>query len=181
MATGTVTAPAYIVTGNDNRLASSTSVGMVDVTARIKPDVVAPGVNVLSSVTASFCAAPPCFAFFAGTSRASPHFAGADAVVIASIGLCVRTGAQGPEDLLIRQLRSYVRRQGSRRQPGAPAPRTPGPSCDPRSTAVPPPAGGRNLTGAASPPTAAARSRRSATAWRLFGCDGHPAPTLEIL
>jgi subtilisin family serine protease len=48
---------------------------------RIKPDVVAPGVNVLSSIPTAFCGGNPCFAFFQGTSMATPHLAGSAAVV----------------------------------------------------------------------------------------------------
>jgi len=48
---------------------------------RIKPDVMAPGVNVLSSIPVSFCGGNPCFAFFQGTSMATPHLAGSAAVV----------------------------------------------------------------------------------------------------
>ena len=74
--------PAYIVTGNDDFMAGFSSQGPTDVDFRVKPDVVAPGVNVLSSIPAAFCAAPPCFAFFSGTSMATPHLAGSAAVVL---------------------------------------------------------------------------------------------------
>lgn len=74
-------APAYLVTGNNDFMASFSSQGPTDVDFRVKPDVVAPGVNVLSSIPAAFCAAPSCFAFFAGTSMATPHLAGSAAVV----------------------------------------------------------------------------------------------------
>ena len=62
-------------------MAGFSSQGPTDVDFRVKPDVVAPGVNVLSSVPANACAAPPCFAFFSGTSMASPHLAGSAAVI----------------------------------------------------------------------------------------------------
>lgn len=65
----------------DNWMASFSSQGPTDVDFRVKPDVVAPGVNVLSSQPAHACAAPPCWAFFQGTSMATPHLAGAAAVV----------------------------------------------------------------------------------------------------
>ncbi len=73
--------PVYLVTGNDDFMAGFSSQGPTDVDFRIKPDVVAPGVNVLSSIPAAYCAAPPCFAFFQGTSMAAPHLAGSAAVV----------------------------------------------------------------------------------------------------
>jgi subtilisin family serine protease len=75
---------AYTATGNDNILADFSSQGPTDVSFRVKPDVVAPGVNVLSSVPASECADPGttgCWAFYQGTSMATPHLAGMAAVV----------------------------------------------------------------------------------------------------
>jgi minor extracellular serine protease Vpr len=66
---------------NADIMASFSSQGPTDVDFRVKPDVVAPGVNVLSSIPHQFCKAPPCFAFFQGTSMATPHLAGSAAVV----------------------------------------------------------------------------------------------------
>jgi subtilisin family serine protease len=56
------------------------------VSYRVKPDVVAPGVNVLSSIPMSYCDndVEGCWAFFQGTSMASPHLAGMAAVVRAA-------------------------------------------------------------------------------------------------
>jgi hypothetical protein len=62
-------------------MGSFSSQGPTDVDFRVKPDVVAPGVNVLSSIPHQFCPSPPCFAFFQGTSMATPHLAGSAAVV----------------------------------------------------------------------------------------------------
>lgn len=67
---------------NANLMAGFSSQGPTDVDFRVKPDVVAPGVNVLSSIPHQFCSAPPCFAFFQGTSMATPHLAGSAAVVL---------------------------------------------------------------------------------------------------
>ena len=72
---------SYFLTANANIMAGFSSQGPTDVDFRVKPDVVAPGVNVLSSVPANACGAPPCFAFFSGTSMASPHLAGSAAVI----------------------------------------------------------------------------------------------------
>ena len=72
---------SYFSTANDDIMAGFSSQGPTDVDFRIKPDVVAPGVNVLSSVPANACDVPPCFAFFQGTSMAAPHLAGSAAVV----------------------------------------------------------------------------------------------------
>lgn len=71
----------YFLTGNHNIMAGFSSQGPTDVDFRVKPDVVAPGVNVLSSQPNWVCDAPPCWAFFQGTSMATPHLAGAAAVV----------------------------------------------------------------------------------------------------
>jgi len=76
-----VDALQYYLTTHQNIMADFSSQGPTDVDFRVKPDVVAPGVNVLSSIPASECATPPCFAFFQGTSMAAPHLAGSAAVV----------------------------------------------------------------------------------------------------
>jgi minor extracellular serine protease Vpr len=71
-----------------NVLAGFSSRGPTDVDFRIKPDVTSPGVNVLSSIPGSGAetcvpAFPvPCWAFFQGTSMATPHLAGSAAVVL---------------------------------------------------------------------------------------------------
>ncbi|SMO32331.1 S8 family serine peptidase [Propioniciclava tarda] len=67
----------------DNILAGFSSWGPTTVDLQIKPDVVAPGVNVLSSVPMHTCTdkVVGCWAFFSGTSMATPHLAGMAAVV----------------------------------------------------------------------------------------------------
>jgi minor extracellular serine protease Vpr len=77
----------YFRSTNDDYMASFSSQGPTDVDFRVKPDVVAPGVNVLSSIPANTvgtpaCIAAPCWAFFQGTSMATPHLAGSAAVVL---------------------------------------------------------------------------------------------------
>ena len=72
---------SYFQTENADIMAGFSSQGPTDVDFRVKPDVVAPGVNVLSSLPAAFCDAPPCFGFKQGTSMATPHLAGSAAVV----------------------------------------------------------------------------------------------------
>lgn len=71
---------AYFSTTNVDIMAGFSSQGPTDVDFRIKPDAVAPGVNVLSSVTGD-CGELGCWAFFQGTSMATPHLAGSAAVV----------------------------------------------------------------------------------------------------
>jgi minor extracellular serine protease Vpr len=66
----------YFTSPNSNIMAGFSSQGPTDVDFRVKPDVVAPGVNVLSSIPGNK------WAFFQGTSMATPHLAGSAAVVI---------------------------------------------------------------------------------------------------
>jgi subtilisin family serine protease len=68
-------AKAYFSTANVDIMAGFSSQGPTDVDFRVKPDVVAPGVNVLSSIPGNG------WAFFQGTSMATPHLAGSAAVV----------------------------------------------------------------------------------------------------
>lgn len=82
------TSQEYVQTSNSNIMARFSSAGPTDVDYRVKPDLVAPGVNVLSSIPMSFCDKlknpDGCWAFFNGTSMASPHLAGTAAVVKAA-------------------------------------------------------------------------------------------------
>jgi minor extracellular serine protease Vpr len=72
---------AYFDSGNDYLQADFSSQGPTDVDFRVKPDLMAPGLNVLSSVPGTDCGPAACWAFFSGTSMATPHLAGAAAVV----------------------------------------------------------------------------------------------------
>jgi minor extracellular serine protease Vpr len=83
-ATISATLSYFRTPAHDNIMAGFSSQGPTDTAERrVKPDAVAPGVNVLSSIPVSFCGAgaTDCWAFFQGTSMATPHLAGMSAVV----------------------------------------------------------------------------------------------------
>lgn len=73
----TVITPPVVVPTTPNLLAGFSSRGPVSFTGIVKPDLVATGVNVLSSVFTSTG-----WELFNGTSMASPHVAGAAAVLL---------------------------------------------------------------------------------------------------
>jgi len=75
------------ITANSDIIAGFSSRGPTPYDFRIKPDVTAPGVNVLSSVfrvNATTGAYEPEYAFFQGTSMATPHTTGAVALLLAA-------------------------------------------------------------------------------------------------
>lgn len=74
------TKPQEFLTPNQDIIAGFSSRGPTPFTYLIKPDVTAPGVNVLSSVFNGE------FAFFQGTSMATPHLAGSAALLLAAHG-----------------------------------------------------------------------------------------------
>lgn len=73
----TVITPPTIVAETPNELAGFSSRGPASFTGIVKPDLVAPGVNVLSSVFTGTG-----WELFNGTSMASPHVAGSAAVLL---------------------------------------------------------------------------------------------------
>ena len=77
---------AEFITKNQDILAGFSSQGPTYVNEAIKPDVTSVGVNVLSSIpchedTGSSCQTPG-WAFYSGTSMATPHLAGSAAVLL---------------------------------------------------------------------------------------------------
>ncbi len=88
----TMEAPTYRGDLVDSALMDFSSAGPTDVSYRVKPDVVAPGGNVLSAI-------PGGWAFYDGTSMAAPHLAGMAAVIL---------GAEGSADWEPWQVRSAI-------------------------------------------------------------------------
>ncbi len=76
------TSPAEFLTTNADIIAGFSSRGPTPFTSLIKPDVTAPGVNVYSSVFDEKTGELG-FAYFQGTSMATPHLAGAAALLLA--------------------------------------------------------------------------------------------------
>ena len=72
------TAAAEFISGNADIIAGFSSRGPTPFTVQIKPDLTAPGVNVASSVFGGE------FAFFQGTSMATPHLSGVAALLLAA-------------------------------------------------------------------------------------------------
>jgi minor extracellular serine protease Vpr len=66
----------FRIPANDNQLDPSSSEGPTHVDFRVKPDLVAPGGGVISSVPHQLCDDPACYAMYIGTSMAAPHLAG---------------------------------------------------------------------------------------------------------
>jgi minor extracellular serine protease Vpr len=72
--------PREIQTGRSGVITSFSSAGPTNFDHRLKPDVAAPGGQILSSTLREFAGAP--FAVFDGTSMAAPHVAGAAALLL---------------------------------------------------------------------------------------------------
>jgi minor extracellular serine protease Vpr len=72
--------PREIQTGRSGIITSFSSAGPTNFDHRLKPDVAAPGGQILSATLTEFAGAP--FAVFDGTSMAAPHVAGAAALLL---------------------------------------------------------------------------------------------------
>ena len=72
--------PHEIQTGRSGVITSFSSAGPTNFDHRLKPDVTAPGGQILSSTLQEFAGAP--FAVFDGTSMAAPHVSGAAALLL---------------------------------------------------------------------------------------------------
>jgi minor extracellular serine protease Vpr len=81
-ATADGTSPSEFLTANEDIIAGFSSRGPTPFTHLIKPDVTAPGVNVYSSVFDEEEPGELGFAYFSGTSMATPHLAGSAALLL---------------------------------------------------------------------------------------------------
>lgn len=73
------------ITANKDILAGFSSQGPTRINLGIKPDLTSVGVNVLSSIScvgSDICSGDEAWAFFSGTSMATPHIAGSAAVLL---------------------------------------------------------------------------------------------------
>lgn len=84
--TGSFSTPLLALSGGGNRVSEFSSTGPAPVTNLVKPDIVAPGANILSAsssrdVFTSCATSGTCFQLMSGTSMAAPYVAGVAAVL----------------------------------------------------------------------------------------------------